>query len=119
MNIQDFISTAITEIVAGVSDANKSIQKYQCTTGSHSFYGGQAAANQMTDNHGRLVTMIDFDILLEDNNSSSQAGGIGVCLGAVNFGAKGESKGEASAHSRMKFSVPVVLPGGYGIKRED
>ncbi|QDV52141.1 hypothetical protein [Gimesia fumaroli] len=119
MNIQEFISTAITEIVAGVSEANKSIAEYHCTTGSHSFYGGQAALNQMTDNHGRLVTMIDFDIVLGDNESSSQTGGIGVCLGAVNIGAKGESKGETSAHSRMKFSVPVVLPGGYGIKRNE
>ena len=111
MNVQEFIKTAITEIVAGVAEARVAVEEYGASAGSDKVYGYVKDNKIMTDANGRQVTLVEFDIALAQADSTDTKGGIGVFLGAVGAGSQGESHGESSSSSRIKFNVPVVLPG--------
>ena len=111
MNVQEFIKTAITEIVAGVSEARDAVKEYGASAGSDKVYGYVKDNKVMTDANGRQVTLVEFDIALAQADATDTKGGIGVFLGNVGLGTQGASHGESSSHSRIKFNVPVVLPG--------
>lgn len=114
MNVQEFIKTAITEIVAGVAEARASVAEYGASAGSDKVYGYVKDNKVMTDAKGRQVTLVEFDIALAQIEGTDTKGGIGVFLGTVGLGSQGASHGESSTHSRIKFNVPVVLPGKGG-----
>lgn len=114
MNLQDFIKTALTDIVAGVAEASKAAREHGASIGSMHLYGHVRENKIITDESSNPVATVEFDIALAEANSKDTKGGIGVYLGAVGLGSQGASHGEASTHSRIKFSVPVVLPSAKG-----
>jgi hypothetical protein len=114
MELQEFIKTAITEIVAGVAEASELTKEHGGRAGSMKLYGYVKDNKVMTDENERPVTTVEFDIALAEGSSTDTKGGIGVYLGAVGLGSQGASHGETTSHSRIKFTVPVVLPDAKG-----
>ena len=110
MNLQDFVKTALVDIVVGVANANAELKQHGSEAGSIPVYGDVKGLR--TDNNGKQIQTVEFDVALADSSSTDTKGGIGVLLGAVNLGSHGASRGESSSTSRIKFSVPLVLPGG-------
>lgn len=114
MELQEFITTALTEIVAGVAKASDLAGEHGGKVGSMKLYGHVKDNKVMTDEDERPVTTVEFDIALAEASSKDTKGGIGVYLGAVGLGSQGASHGEESTHSRIKFTVPIVLPDAKG-----
>ena len=110
MNLQEFIRTALVEIVAGVADARAEVQKHGASVGSMKLYGYLKEAKVITNEDEQPVTQVEFDIALADTSGTSTKGGIGVFLGSVGLGSQGASQAETASHSRVKFSVPVSFP---------
>lgn len=110
MKLQEFIATALGEIVAGVAEARTEGKKHGASIGSNVVYGNLTEAKVVTDQIGRPVTSVEFDIALAEANATDTKGGIGVFLGAVGLGSQGASHGESSSHSRIRFSVPIIFP---------
>lgn len=110
MNLQDFIKTALTDIVAGVAEASEAAKTHGAAVGSMKLYGYTKENKILTNDTDRPVATVEFDIALAEANSTDTKGGIGVYLGAVGLGSQGASHGEASTHSRIKFAVHIVLP---------
>jgi len=111
MNLREFIREALVEIVAGVADARTEVAEHGALIGSDQVYGYTKEAKIITDDKGRTVSLVEFDIALANADSKDTKGGIGVFLGSVGLGSQGASHGETSSNSRIKFAVPVVLPG--------
>ena len=55
MNVQEFIKTAITEIVAGVAEARVAVEEYGASAGSDKVYGYVKDNKIMTDANGRKL----------------------------------------------------------------
>lgn len=110
MELQEFIKTALTEIVAGVADASNQAESFGGSVGSMELYGYIKENKVLTNENNKPIAMVDFDIALAEVSGTDTKGGIGVYLGAVGLGSHGASHGETSSHSRIKFSVPVILP---------
>lgn len=113
MNLQEFIQTALSEIVAGVAEARIEGGRHGATIGSNRVFGHLKEAGIITDQNGRPVTTVEFDIALAEANATDTKGGIGVFLGTVGLGSQGASHGESSSNSRIKFSVPIIFPGDH------
>lgn len=77
-------------------------------------YGHTKENKILTDENDHPVATVEFDIALAKANSKDTKGGIGVYLGTVGLESQGASHGEASSHSRVKFSVHVVMPAAKG-----
>jgi hypothetical protein len=111
MELREFVTTALTDIVAGVAAARVAVADHGAVVGSDPVYGYVKEAKVLTDGQGRRVSEVEFDIALARTDATGTKGGIGVLLGAVNLGSKGESRAENVNTSRIKFTVPIVLPG--------
>jgi hypothetical protein len=110
MDLQEFIKTALVDIVAGVAGASEAALAHGANVGSMKLYGWTKENKIVTNEDDSPVATVEFDIALAEGSSKDTKGGIGVYLGTVGLGSQGASHGEASTHSRIKFSVPLVLP---------
>ena len=110
MELQEFIKTALSQIVSGVAEASELAKEHGGSVGNMRLFGYAKENKLLKDSQNRLVTNVEFDIALAEVSGTETKGGIGVYLGAVGLGSQGASHGEASTHSRIKFFVPVVLP---------
>jgi hypothetical protein len=110
VNLQEFIKSALTEVIAGVAEARAGAKQYGASVGSMHLYGHLKEAKVLTTDGDLPVSQIEFDIALADTSGTSTKGGIGVFLGSVGLGSQGASQAETTSHSRIKFSVPVVFP---------
>jgi len=109
MELKEFIKTALTEIVEGVSEASEIAGQHGAAIGSTELFGYIKEAKVVTDKNNIPVSQVDFDIALTEAKKSNTKGGIGVHLGAIKLGSDGSSHNENGSHSRIKFSVPIVF----------
>ena len=105
MNLQEFTKTTLVEIVSGIHQAREDAAQFDATVGLTKAYATSREAGVLSGLDGGMMTQVEFDVVLAA--ADGKDGGVGVCLDPPGKGAKGE----AAAHSRIKFSVPLVLPG--------
>jgi hypothetical protein len=115
MELKTFISTALTQIVEGIVEAQKA-------AGEHDAYvnpGGLSRSgslrnfnkNPLWDNsNSNFARTVMFDVAVTVEEESHTRAKIGVVSGLLNAGAGGESGNKEVAFSRIRFSVPVLLP---------
>lgn len=116
MELKEFISQALADVVQGVLDAQQVLGtngKYinpelSTQQGTHEKHG------KLVSIQGQLVQTVEFDVAVTATEGTGTKGGIGVVAGIFALGAQGQSSEEVSAVSRIKFSVPITLP--YGEK---
>ena len=111
MDLRDFVSETLTQIVEGVksaqSNAVDSGAKVNPKLSTSYEQAGKQGFLQTSEGYAQIV---QFDVALTVTEGSGTKGGIGVFAGAINLGNSGQSKTENSSVSRVKFSVPLSLP---------
>ena len=53
---------------------------------------------------------VQFDVGLTSTNTDGSNEGIGVFLGAIKLGKNNQESNQVSAVTKVKFTVPVILP---------
>ncbi|WP_300349131.1 hypothetical protein [uncultured Alcanivorax sp.] len=116
MNLKDFISESLVEIVEGISDAQSRIgaskaKVVPCVDNifTDTQYGGTNSAIGWT-NEGDLIQSVEFDVAVTAVEGTETKGGIGVAAGIFALGSQGKSHENSQSMSRLKFMVPVSLP---------
>jgi hypothetical protein len=95
MDLQTFVRESLTQIMAGIREA-------QAKEGHQGRF-----INPRTDKGGWKIRDVEFDIAI--TAAKKTQGGIKVVAALV--GGEGERAVEDSSVSHVKFSVPVVFPG--------
>ena len=111
MDLKEFISEALVQIISGVADAQEKIASIggkisPGLMGTHT----TLAAHGFIPSGGGTAQVVQFDVALTVKEGSGTKGGIGIVAGIVSLGSTGQSNSENSSVSRVKFGVPVVLP---------
>ncbi len=112
MELKDFLSRALVEIVEGVTAAQTQLGESgvhinpRLSTGQ----GTLESKGKLVSNFGRLVQMAEFDVAVTVNEATGTKGGIGIVGGFINLGSQGQSAESTTALSRIKFTVPISLP---------
>lgn len=110
MELKDFIKETLEQIVEGVSSANNAVENHGGTINPEkSSFKRDGDWNIM---NAGVPHNVDFDVGLTSIDKKGSAEGIGVFLGSVNLGKKNESDVEQTAVTKVKFSIPLVLPKG-------
>ena len=110
MELKDFVKATLEQIVEGASLAQKSIkEKGGIVNPSNMSFQKDGAWN--TYNHAMPQEVV-FDVGLTSTDKRGSTEGIGVFLGSINLGKKNEAGAEQVAITKVKFSVPLVLPPG-------
>lgn len=112
MNLREFVSTVLQEVVAGVEDAQSSV-KGDSEVNPHIWMAQRADANKqkiLESNNGKWIHMVEFDVAVTVAESTGTKGGIGLVVGPVALGSQGASNAQSSTVSRIKFEVPIAFP---------
>ena len=110
MEIKDFVSESLTHIMEGVKDAQS---KSPGIINPIVPLRDSAQREHVTINQS-ILQSVEFDIAVTVSNEGTQKGGIsvfaGVCGIGGSIGGQKQSGYSDTVVSRLKFTVPVVLP---------
>jgi hypothetical protein len=112
MELKDFIKETITQIVNGVVEAQTEISQHGAEINPKRVQFREAG--QYNHYNSGKPQYVEFDVGLTSIQKSGSSEGIGVFLGSISLGKKNDEGAEHTAVSRIKFSLPVVLPSGTG-----
>ena len=109
MELREFISATLADIIGGVVDARKKVT------------GAIVAPNfkndhrhlVVSDGNKNLLETVEFEVILTDKGVSEKSKGIGVSFGSFGLGYKNEKGGENTSSTKIKFGVPIVFPGEH------
>ena len=107
-----FIQETIENIVEGVVAAQSSIKDKGAEINPRKV---QFQENGQWNNHNSgMPRSVEVDVGLTSGSKSGSTEGIGVFLGSIRLGKKNAEGDEHVAVTRIKISVPLVLPSGTG-----
>ena len=113
MDLKDFITKTISDIIDGVNDSKSIATSKNCII-NPVFFGSDKASKDVVSRHtinGRqTVTSIDFDVALTVSNTSELGLDGGVTIPMLKVGSKGSVADKYENVSRVKFSINIVLP---------
>jgi hypothetical protein len=111
MDLKEFVSQTLSQIIDGVTDAQDSVSGKGGAINPHLHATHEQLGKQgfLNTSEG-LAQIVEFDVALTVTEGTGTKGGIGMLAGAVNLGSSGESSAQNSSVSRVRFSVPLRLP---------
>lgn len=111
MELRDFVAETLTQIVEGVQEAQVRTKSHGARVNPHLTTSAELAIkHSILIASGAAAQLVHFDVALTAKEGTGTKGGIGVVVGAFALGSTGQSQAENSTVSRVKFSVPLVLP---------
>lgn len=110
MELKDFIKSTLEQIVEGTVLANEVItEKGGTLNPSRVKFQKDGLANNF---YHAMPQDVNFDVGLTTTGKDGSTEGVGVFLGAVSLGKKNDTSVEQIAITRVKFTIPLVLPPG-------
>lgn len=116
MDLKEFVSETIVEIIEGISDAQKRLEGSGAKVSpsiNKLFTAAQTGGTNMALGYakgGGLIQMVDFDVAVTAVEGTETKGGIGVVAGIFALGSQGKSTESNQSISRIQFKVPVCFP---------
>ena len=103
LELRDFVSETIKQVIDGVVAA----QKYAEDKGAvvNPSFG-------LRHQKERPVQSISFDVALTAAKGTKTQGGVGVLIGVLGLGSRGQSEKSNESVNRIQFAVPISLPVG-------
>ena len=114
VELKDFISKSICDIVEGIYDADKKIKEqgaFIAKTINGPIGDADYATGQDADGNVGLVKNVEFDITVIAEDENKSGGGVSLIVPTsigFNFGVLSKNRKRNEQH--IKFSVPLSLP---------
>lgn len=113
MDLEQFVSTALTQIVRGVLSAQEKLKDTRAYV--------NPGLGTLPPSHGMSTVInadgslqhlrdVEFDVALTVGDKQGADGGAGIKVFGAQLGATGSVAYENSSVSRVKFVVPLALP---------
>ena len=118
MDLREFVRETLVQIVEGVVDARDPIVEKGGDinpVGGH-FDQTNLGARQWDWDRG-AAEVVEFDLALTTSDKEDAKAGIGVFLGGIGIGSKISGENAYSSMTRVKFSVPLLLPAQRVLKQ--
>ena len=110
MDLQEFVSESLKQLVDGVRDAQEHAAPSGAKISPMMHQKGPATGRYSVPEGGGVVQNISFDVAVTAQEKNEQGGKAGLNVPYFNFGGKLSAEQENATISRIKFEVPVVLP---------
>ncbi len=110
MELKEFVEESLKQVIEAVSNVAEYAKKNDAEINPCQHEWGYGQGLYFDKQTGRVLTSIEFDIAVTANDDSKTKGGIGIVVAQIMLGSQGESAKHNERVSRMKFSIPVVLP---------
>ena len=119
MDLKDFVKTSIVQIAEGIEEANNALSESTAMVNpmnvlanseSAQAYGRTRTPSE-TKPGSRIVEKVEFDVSVVAEVGKQGSAGAKLSIASISIGADGKKEKSNKSESRIKFSVPVVLPG--------
>lgn len=120
MELKEFIQETLVQIVESVVTAREKIVESGGDVNPVGGYFDQKSLGTRQWNWKRGATeIVEFDVALTSSDTDEKKAGIGVFLGGIGIGSKVTEEVACSSMSRIKFSVPILLPSHATLKENN
>ncbi|MDE2463251.1 MAG: hypothetical protein KGO02_06020 [Alphaproteobacteria bacterium] len=103
MDLRDFISTALLDIIAGVTDAQaKTAKGIIVPTVRQSYKSIETGISEFTS--------VEFEVTVKSGKRAGSEAKLSVVAAVVGGGVKGESGSSTGYAGKLTFRVPIRLP---------
>lgn len=110
MELKDFVRVTLEQIVEGAALAQASItDRGGIVNPSNMSFLKDGSWNRYSQ---AMPQDVVFDVALTSTDKSGSSEGIGVFLGSISLGKKNDMRVEQVAVTKVRFTVPLVLPPG-------
>ena len=110
MDLKDFVSETLIQIVRGVKEAQGSAKEHGGEVSPLLSRRGDGPDSVIRTQLGKSAQFVQFDVALTVTEGTGTKGGIGIFAGPLTIGSSGQSTNQNSSVSRVQFYVPVALP---------
>lgn len=110
MDLNEFVKDVIVSIYDGLSKAQEEVGTSIIPSAGIVSEGIPYVKNDPNPrNPATMVSNLQFEVSLTDGTKDGINGGIGVMLGNLTIGAKGNSEYNQTSLSKIKFNIPIKL----------
>ncbi len=115
MELKDFVANTITQIIEGVTNAQKEAEKFDAWVNPHimnhnpnlhSLYFGSGMGVGMMK---KPAFLLEFDVAIQSESGSSGKSGFGIFVAPFGAGTQAGSTSSSSQQNRIKFVVPYAF----------
>lgn len=118
MELKNFVSQALVEIVEAVQEAQVKLKDSDAIINPrYMYYTKPASENQVAitikgTTDMRFGQIVEFDVSVTASERDETQGGVGIQVASITIGAgiSGKMEDQSSVVSRLKFSIPIFLP---------
>lgn len=116
MELKNFVKETLQQIVEGAAMAQEAISEQGGSVNPSSM---RFQKDGVWNNYDHAMPQeVVFDVGLTSTDKSGSSEGIGVFLGSINLGKRNEEGAEQVAVTKVRFTVPLVLPPGEKLKNQ-
>jgi hypothetical protein len=111
MELKDFVSKALKDIIDGVSDAQEYAAKRHAEINPYGYVANQANPTLLRhfDDY-KTAQLVEFDVAVTATEGAEVRAGIGAALSVLVIGVQGRADARDTTANRIQFSVPLALP---------
>ena len=116
MELHEFVSKTLVQIIRGVEQAQMEIVDSQAKVSPQlrtAFTNTQTGGTNQGlgwAQEGGLVSVVEFNVSVSAQEGQGTKGGIGVVTGIFALGSQASSDKASTAATRIQFGVPIKLP---------
>jgi hypothetical protein len=110
MDLKEFIELTLIQIVDGVQDANKKVTESGARISSKNVRPTKES-QFFNFVESKLVNNIEFDVAVTTTENDNANGCAGIKIAGINIGGGIENQTSNQTVSRIKFNIPLQLPG--------
>jgi hypothetical protein len=110
IELRDFISNVLTQLIDGISTAQEYAETKKAIINPVDKFPSDFDKMSRTEKEFRLVQIVEFDVAIIVAENKQLVGGIGIIVPELSLGYQGKIDNSKSAVSRIKFSIPIILP---------
>ena len=114
MKLKDFVSESLIQIVEGVVEAQHAMEGKNAFIHPSGIFSHHRDTNtlvtDLSERDRKFIQNIEFDVAVTAIEGDETKGGIGVVAAVLNAGVQHTMDNQVSTISRIKFTVPIILP---------
>jgi len=111
MELQEFITESITQIIKGTKDAQEKLKDLGVIISPQlSFTTFLNKRDDLSNSQSGNAIIIEFDIALSTSKSNEKTGKAGLVVASVGIGGHFKKSNTNNTISKIKFPIPITLP---------
>jgi len=116
MELGDFIKETLVQITQGIVGANEALKDSGARVNPRNvmtYARGQEVIRRrdIDKKHKDFIDFVEFDVAVYVKEDTTIKGGLGIGVAGIILGTQGQGANSAGIESRIKFRIPMLLPG--------